>query len=464
MTKNEVVTARIADISETGEGIGHVTGGPDDGFTVFVKDTVPGDLAEVKIIKPKKNYAYARLVRVVTPSPDRVEAACPIARQCGGCQLQEMSFQAQLAMKTEKVRRCLERIGHFEDAEALMEPIIAPEHPWRYRNKSLIPIAVGKDGKPVAGFFAGRTHSVIPCTDCLLGPEENKQILETILHWMEKNRVSAYDEEKNTGLVRNVLIRKGFATGEIMVCLVINGKRIPAAQALISGLECINGMTGIALCVNTKRTNVVMTDDVRTLWGQSYITDILRSEKYKTSVMYRISPNSFYQVNHDQAERLYEKVLDYAKLTGRETVMDLYCGTGTISLFLARHAKEVVGVEIVEQAVKDARANAERNGIGNASFYTGKAEEVVPRLYTEKHLHADVVVVDPPRKGCDEKLLKTILDMKPERVVYVSCNPATLARDLRILADGPFTLEKVTPCEQFSQTTHIESVTLLTRK
>lgn len=464
MEKNQLVTVRIADIGQDGEGIGHVCGGHDNGFTVFVKDTVPGDLAEVRIIKLKKNYAYGRLMRVSESSEDRVPEACPEARRCGGCQLQAMSREAQLRMKTEKVRNDLERIGHFADASSMMSEIMAPEHTLRYRNKAMYPVAEDKNGDPVAGFYAGRTHQVISCTDCLLEPEANSGILRIILGWMRAHHIPAYDEKTRKGLIRHILIRRGFATGEVLVCLVINGSELPAKKDLISGLEKTDGMTGIAYCIQTKPVNAVMTDQIRTIWGIPYISDILRSEKYGVSVRYRISPNSFYQVNHEMAEKLYEKVLEYAALTGSETVMDLYCGAGTISIFLASKAKQVIGVEIVPQAVRDARANAALNGADNTFFYEGKAEEVVPKLYEERRVQADVVVVDPPRKGCDGALLQTIIRMKPARLVYVSCDPATLARDLRILANGGFRIENVQPCEQFSQTVHVETVVLMSRK
>ena len=463
MEKNQLVSVRIADIGQDGEGIGHVCGGPDDGFTVFVKDTVPGDLADVRIVKLKKNYAFGRLMRVTEPSADRVPEACPEARRCGGCQLQAMSHEAQLRMKTKKIINDLERIGHFADAASMMSDIMAPEHAFRYRNKAMYPVAEDKNGEPVAGFYAGRTHQVIACADCLLEPEGNADILRIILGWMKKHHIPAYDETTGKGLIRHILIRRGFATGEILVCLVINGNGIPAAKDLISALEKIDGMTGITYCVQTKPTNTIMSDKIGTIWGRPYITDILRSERYGISARYRISPNSFYQVNHEMAEKLYEKVLEDAALTGSETVMDLYCGAGTISLFLASKAKRVIGVEVVPQAVRDARTNAELNGTANAFFYEGKAEEVVPKLYEEEQVHADVVVVDPPRKGCDAALLRTILQMRPGRLVYVSCDPATMARDLRILADGGFRIVNVQPCEQFSQTVHVESIAALER-
>ncbi len=454
--KNDTATAEIIDIGQDGAGIGRT----EDGYTLFVKDTVPGDRAEVRIIKVKKSYGYGRLERVLKASPDRTEPPCPVSRQCGGCQLQMMSYPAQLAMKEEKVRNDLKRIGGFENLE--IRKIVPMESPFRYRNKAQFPVGTDRDGNPIAGFYAGRTHTIIPNPDCLLGCPENREILEEILGWMRDNRIPAYSEETGKGLVRHVLIRKGFATGEIIVCLIINGGRIPASDDLIHRLEKIPGMTGITFSSNTRRTNVIMNGPVKPVWGQEYITDILKSAAFGVSVRYQISPASFYQINPVQTQRIYEKVLELACLHGNETVMDLYCGIGTISLFLARKARKVIGVEIVPRAIEDARKNAQINGIENAEFYVGKAEEVVPGLEKEG-IRADVAVVDPPRKGCDEKLLQTLVRMKPERIVYVSCDPATLARDLKYLSGNGFHAEYVQPYDQFSETVHVETVALLMR-
>lgn len=455
--KNETVTADIIDIGQDGAGIGRT----EDGYTLFVKDTVPGDRAEVRIIKAKKSYGYGRLEHVLKASPDRVEPPCPVALRCGGCQLQMMSYPAQLAMKENKVRNDLKRIGGFENLE--IRKIIAMESPFRYRNKAQFPVGTDRDGNPIAGFFAGRTHTIIQNSDCLLGCSENREILNAILSWMKDNRIPAYNEETGKGLIRHILIRKGFATGEIIVCLMINGDRITASRDLVTRLEKIPGMTGLTFSSNTKRTNVIMIGPVKPVWGQEYITDILKSGKFGISVRYQISPASFYQVNPVQTQRIYEKVLELADLHGNETVMDLYCGIGTISLFLARNARQVIGVEIVPRAIEDAKRNALLNGIENAEFYVGKAEEVVPRLENQG-IRADVAVVDPPRKGCDEKLLETLVRMKPDRVVYVSCDPATLARDLKFLSENGFRIEYVQPYDQFSETVHVETVALLIRQ
>lgn len=463
MQKNDLVTVAIEDIGVGGEGIGKV-----DGYTLFIKDAIIGDVVEAKIVKAKKNYGYARLMNIVMPSENRVEKpACPMARRCGGCQIQEMKYGAQLAFKEGKVRGNLERIGEVptELLDKVMQPIVGMEEPFHYRNKAQFPIGTDKEGHIITGFYAGRTHSIIPNTDCALGVAVNQKILEIILHFMENNHISAYDEEKHKGLVRHVLIRYGFKTDEIMVCLVINGEKLPHAEKLVDKLCEISGMTSITISVNKAKTNVIMGNEIKLLWGQTYITD------YIGNVKYQISPLSFYQVNPVQTEKLYGLALDYADLNGNETVWDLYCGIGTISLFLAQKAKQVYGVEIVPQAIDDARNNAKINDITNAEFYVGKAEEVLPeyyREYQESHggetAHSDVIVVDPPRKGCEESLLQTIVDMQPEKVVYVSCDSATLARDVKFLRESGYELKKITPVDQFPNTVHVETVVLLSRK
>lgn len=466
MQKNELVKVKIEDIGVGGEGIGKV-----DGYTLFIKDAIIGDVVEAKVMKAKKNYGYARLMNVLTPSEDRVEeVVCPMARKCGGCQIQEMKYPAQLAFKESKVRGNLERIGEVpgELLDQIMHPVVGMDgegmQPFRYRNKAQFPIGTDKDGRVTAGFYAGRTHSIIGNTDCVLGVEVNEEILNCILDFMEEFEIPAYDEVKHKGLVRHVLLRYGFKTDEIMVCLVINGKTIPHCHDLVGRLRQIPGMTSITLSSNTAKTNVIMGDTIRLLWGQEFITD------YIGKIKYQISPLSFYQVNPVQTEKLYGLALDYAGLTGNETVWDLYCGIGTISLFLAKKAKQVYGVEIVPQAIDDARNNAKINDITNAEFYVGKAEEVLPEYYKEyekthngETAHADVIVVDPPRKGCEESLLQTIVDMQPEKVVYVSCDSATLARDVKFLRAKGYELKDVTPVDQFPHTVHVETVCLLSK-
>lgn len=461
MNKNDIVTVEITDIGVSGEGIGHV-----DGYTLFIKDAVIGDVVEAKIMKAKKNYGYARLMKVITPSEYRVEPKCAFARRCGGCQIQEMSYDRQLVFKDQKIRGNLERIGGFtkDQIDTVMQPVVGMEHPFGYRNKAQFPFGTDKEGNPITGFYAGRTHDIIANTDCALGVEQNKEILEIILQYMRENKIKSYDEKTGKGLIRHALIRYGFKTKEIMVCLVVNGKKLPKAERLIEKLIQIEGMTSITISPNTRKDNVIMGDSYEILWGQGYITD------YIGNVKYQISPLSFYQVNPVQTEKLYGLALEYADLKGDETVWDLYCGIGTISLFLAQKVKQVYGVEIVPQAIDDAKENAKINAIDNAEFFVGKAEEVLPEYYAEyerehngETAHADVIVVDPPRKGCDETLLETIVKMQPEKVVYVSCDSATLARDLKYLCANGYEITVCRGVDQFPQSVHVETVCLLSK-
>ena len=449
--KNDLVTLEIEDCGIDGEGIGKA-----DGFTVFVKDAVIGDTVTAKIIKAKKNYGYGRLMEVLKPSPYRVEPKCEFARQCGGCQLQALSYDQQLVFKTNKVKGHLERIGGFTDIP--MEPIIGMDELFHYRNKAQFPVGRNKEGKIVTGFYAGRTHNIIENRDCALGVAENKEVLDRVIAHMEKYGIEPYNEATGKGLVRHVLIRYGYFTKEVMVCLILNGNKIPKEEQLVKSLCEIPGMTSITINVNKKHSNVILGEEIRLLWGQEYITDRIGD------ISYQISPLSFYQVNPMQTQKLYAKALEYADLHGQETVWDLYCGIGTISLFLAQKAKFVRGVEIVPAAIENAKENAKLNGLENTEFFVGKAEEVLPREYKKNGVYADVIVVDPPRKGCDETLLETMVEMNPERIVYVSCDSATLARDLKYLCERGYELRKVCPVDQFGMTIHVETVVLLSHK
>ena len=518
--KNDRVTVTIEDIGSEGEGIGRV-----EGFTLFVKDAVVGDTVEARIVKSKKNYAYARMEKVLKASPFRVEPFCSFHRQCGGCQIQALSYEKQLEFKNRKIRNNLVRIGGFDETlvDKCTEPIVGMEEPWHYRNKAQYPVGTDREDNVITGFYAGRTHTIVANTDCLLGAEENKDILEIILDHMRRYKISAYNEGSGEGLVRHILIRKGFSSGEIMVCLVLNKKVtnmsyietgavengdkcrlaayefVPEQGELLKKLERVRGMTSVSVNTNTERSNVIMGKEIFTIWGKPTITDTIHmrdmtKKGYPTTgkeLNFHISPLSFYQVNPVQTEKLYSTALEFAGLTGRETVWDLYCGIGTISLFMAGSAKQVYGVEIVSQAIEDARENAQRNGITNAEFFVGKAEEVLPEFYEKgswittddsnkadfgsggevlhgknvpdnsEMLHPDVIVVDPPRKGCDEACLETILKMQPKRIVYVSCDTATLARDLRVLCDGGYELKKVRGVDMFSQSVHVECIIMM---
>lgn len=470
-SKNDCVELTIEDIGVSGEGIGKV-----DGYTLFVKDTVIGDVVRVKIMKAKKNYGYARLMDIIKPSKDRVEPACPIARQCGGCQIQAMNYNAQLKYKQKLVKDNLLRIsGLTEGVDYEMCEILGMDTPFRYRNKAQYPVGEDKDGNIVMGFYAGHTHSIIACPDddCMLGYSDNAFILNVVKEWMKEYRVRAYNENIHKGTVRHVLVRTGYHTDEVMVCLVTKKMlRKEAADGLVKAIQKLKlNVASLVVNINKEDTNVILGKECITLYGRPYIED------YIGDIKFQISPLSFYQVNPKQTEVLYNKALEFAGLKGNESVWDMYCGIGTISLFLAKKAGKVYGVEIVPQAIEDAKNNAKINNIDNAEFFVGKAEEVVPAFYKKQTgvqsdndstdskeydmTRPDVVVVDPPRKGCDKKLLDTIVSMTPDRIVYVSCDSATLARDLKLLVEYGYKVEKVQPVDQFGNTVHVETVVLL---
>lgn len=454
LEKNQEVELMIEDLSSNGEGIGRI-----QGYALFVKDALVGEKVKVKIMKMKKQYGYAKLMDIIEPSPYRTTPLCENASRCGGCQLQHLQYEKQLKFKQKKVKDCLERIGKVEQIENLMEPIIGIEQPYYYRNKAQFPIGIDKEGQKVVGFYAGRTHFIIPTTHCIIQSKKNKPILKEVLDYINTNQVSVYNEQTHLGLVRHILTRIGYQTGEIMVCLIINGDTLPNVNFLVKRLTKIQGMTSISININKKQTNVIMGEYGETIWGKPYIID------YIGEIKYQISPLSFYQVNPIQTKKLYDKVLEYANLTGNEIVWDLYCGIGTISLFLAKQAKQVYGVEIIPQAVEDAKQNAKLNEITNAEFFAGAAEVVLPEKYKESNgeMAADLVVLDPPRKGCDPALLQTVIKMEPPSIVYVSCDPATLARDVALLQEAGYNVKKVQPVDMFSQGVHVETVVSMSR-
>lgn len=473
MNKNQIVTITIEDIGNDGEGIGKY-----EGYTLFVKGAVVGDVAKVKVLKAKKTYGYAKVEELITPSPDRVLPKCAVAGKCGGCQLQHLSYERQLTYKADKVKNCLLRIGGIaeERLAAITEPIIGMEEPFHYRNKAQYPVGVDKAGKPVMGFYAGHSHNIIECTGCAIQEPVNEVILPAIKTFMEEKNITAYNEKTGKGLLRHVLTRVGFATKEVMVCLIINGRKFPGAEELAERVakvienykerqedsDATQSYTLKSFClnVNTEKTNVILGQEILPVYGENFITD------YIGNIKYRISPLSFYQVNPKQTVKLYEKALEYAELSGNEIVWDLYCGIGTISLFLAQKAKKVYGVEIVPQAIDDAKVNSRINNMKNAEFFVGAAEEIMPAKYKESGglMKADVICVDPPRKGCEESLLDTVVAMEPRRIVYVSCDPATLARDVKYLESKNYELRKVCPVDQFGHTGHVETVVSLVRK
>lgn len=451
MKKNEVYKILIEDMSDTGEGIGHLAAGlPEDGMTFFVKDAVVGDVVLAGVTKVKKNYCYARVVEIIMPSKDRTEPVCPVARPCGGCQLQSMTYGAQLRFKTSKVKNCFKRIAGI-DVE--VNDIIGMDRPANYRNKAQFPVSVDREGRAYAGFYAGRTHSVIKTDCCSIEFQGHEKILEQVLDYINMEKETVYDEKTGKGKVRHIMMRKGFSTGEIMVVIVVNGRDLKNEKALTDRLSVNKDIKSIILNVNTKNTNVIMGKECRCIYGRDYIVDKIGE------ISFNISPLSFYQVNPIQTRVLYEKALEYAGLTGSETVWDLYCGIGTISLFLAAAAGRVYGVEIVEEAINNAKQNATLNGIENVEFFVGSAGEV----YAEKKTPADVVVVDPPRKGLEEELITSIASMAPQRIVYVSCDPATLARDVRLFCEKGYEVQKVQPVDMFPGSVHVETVVLLTK-
>ena len=463
--KNRILTVTIDDIGNNGEGIGKV-----DGYTLFVKDALPGDTVEAGLTKVKKNYAYARCNKIISPSPERTGPFCAEHRRCGGCQIQALSYDAQLRFKENKVRNNLIRLGGIPEdvADSIAEPIIGMDDPKRYRNKSQYPVGKDSAGHIVAGFYAGRTHSIIPCTDCMIAPSENSKILDTVLTHMGENHIEPYDETSGKGTVRHVLIRKGFATGQIMVCLVISlansssagssdsGKDFVRDQAgLVAALSKISGMTSICVSVNNEKTNVIMGNEIHTIWGSDTIKDVLLGRTFE------ISPLSFYQVNPVQVGKLYRTAIEYAGLTGNEEVWDICCGIGTIALCMADAAKHVHGLEIVPEAIEDAKKNAAANNIKNADFICAAAEDYLSEHRDE--ITADVVVLDPPRKGMDQAALSAIADISPGRIVYVSCDSATLARDIRFLTQNGYELTRYRCTDMFPHTVHCEVATLLTR-
>ncbi|MCR1289431.1 23S rRNA (uracil(1939)-C(5))-methyltransferase RlmD [Shouchella clausii] len=445
--KNETLTVTIEDLTHEGAGVAKV-----NGYALFIPQALPGETVDIKVVKTKAGYGYGRLLQVQTKSEHRVEPPCPIFYKCGGCQIQHMDYSAQLAYKQKQVKDVMDRVAKLPNVP--VRPVIGMDDPWRYRNKSQVPVAF-QQGDLVAGFYAKRSHSIVDMDQCIIQHKENDIVVQTVKQLAKELRIPAYQEQSHQGVLRHIVARYGKTTGQVMVVLVTKEKKLPHKEAFISGIrKHVPGVVSIVQNINNKRTNVIFGQQTEVLWGEHYLYDEING------IQFAISARSFYQVNPEQTNRLYSKALEYADLTGNETVIDAYCGIGTISLFLAKKARHVYGVEIVPEAIKDAKRNAKLNQITNATFAVGEAEEVIPRWH-DQGIDADVIVVDPPRKGCDEALLRTMIEMKPKRIVYVSCNPGTLARDLRILEDGGFKTEEVTPVDMFPQTTHVEAVASL---
>lgn len=450
MEKNGIYTAEIVGIGHEGEGVGRV-----DGFTLFIPGALPGEKVTAKVLKLKKAYGYAKLVEVLEASLDRVAAPCAIYAQCGGCQLQHLGYDAQLRWKRQLVVDALERIGKLDLREVPVHATRGMDEPWGYRNKAQVPVGQGEGGELVAGFYARGSHRIIDMEACLIQHPRNDEVVQRVKQLAGELGIRAYNEATGKGLLRHVVVRYGFYTGEVMLVLVTNGESLPHRDALIGMLrEAIPGLKSVCQNINKARTNVIFGDTTRTIWGEDTIRDTIGD------VQFLISARSFYQVNPPQTKLLYDTAVLYARLTGNETVMDAYCGIGTISLFLAKHAGDVYGVEIVPEAIADAKRNAELNDVRNATFEVGDAGEVFTK-WKQAGVRPDVIVVDPPRKGCDQALLEAMLDMAPQRIVYVSCNPATLARDLAVLTASGYALREVQPVDMFPHTVHVESVVWL---
>ncbi|MFZ0445769.1 MAG: 23S rRNA (uracil(1939)-C(5))-methyltransferase RlmD [Bacillus sp. (in: firmicutes)] len=447
--KNDYIEAVFEDLTHDGAGVAKV-----EGYPIFVPNGLPDEKARIKIVKVNKGYGFGKLMEIIEPSPHRIDAPCSIYKECGGCQLQHLSYEGQLLAKEKQVRDVLQRIGKLEDVK--VHPVLGMENPWHYRNKSQVPIGEHEGGL-IGGFYQQRSHQIIDMKTCLIQQQKNDEVIQKVKEICSRNGVRAYNEEKHKGDLRHIMIRYGAVSGEVMIVLVTRTNELPNKNEIVEEIAAsIPDVKSVVQNINSKKTNVILGEQTKVLWGEEVIYDSIGAIKFA------ISARSFYQVNPEQTKVLYDKALEYAGLNGNETVIDAYCGIGTISLFLAQKAGKVYGVEIVPEAIEDAKRNAALNGITNVEFAVGEAETVIPNWY-EEGVQADVLVVDPPRKGCDEKLLQTILSMKPKKVVYVSCNPATLARDLRILEDGGYKTSEVQPVDMFPQTTHIETVTRLTR-
>lgn len=448
LKKNDIIPLKIENCGLDGSGIGRY-----EGMAIFAPATAKGDEINAHILKVKKTFAFAKADEILNPSPDRAEAECPVFLKCGGCAFQHITYDAEAEIKENHVKECFHRIAGMSPE---FEPIIRAEKVYGYRNKAQFPVEIDGDEIKI-GFYANHSHRVVHCPGCALQPDEFGVILSAFEKHIKDFAITSYNEETGKGLLRHIYIRKGTKSGEIMVCPVINGNSLPGENELVSRLlEVCPAITCVSININKENTNVIMGKICRTLYGKGYIEDIL------CGLRFRLSPLSFYQVNRDQAEKLYEKAAGYACLTGSETVIDLYCGTGTIGLSMAKKAGEIIGVEIIPQAIEDAKINAAANGISNARFLCGDASDAAKALENEG-IKPDVVILDPPRKGCAGDVIQTVVRMNPDRIVYVSCDPATLARDCGLFASLGYKVNKVTPTDLFPKTGHVESVVLLTR-
>lgn len=450
LKKNDIIKLNINSISSEGSGVGKT----EEGITVFVPDSAIGDRLDVRIVKVQKTYAFGKVEEIITPSPDRITPTCFVGNKCGGCVYCHISYDAELKAKEQRVKDAIERIAKLNIP---INPIISTGEVSRYRNKAMIPVGLDNQGKIIMGFYSKHSHRIVECSDCSLQPECFLKASEILKAFLQSHKISIYNEATHKGLFRHLYLRIGEKTDELMITLVINGKELPYSDVLVDAFKAqLPNLKSVVLNTNCEDTNVVLGKKSKTLYGEGFIKDILCNLNFK------ISPQSFYQVNRKGAELLYSKAAEYADLSGGEVLLDLYCGTGTIGLSMAHKAKSLVGVEIVPKAIEDAKENAKANGIQNARFICSDAARAAETLRAEG-LTPDVIIIDPPRKGCDKSLIKTISDMAPKRVVYVSCDPATLARDLVIFAELGFTAQEVTPVDMFPRTAHVECVTWLTK-
>ena len=448
LTKNQIYEATVTDYTAEGQGVAHV-----EGCAVFLPNAVAGERVRLRIEKAQKTWAAGKIVEILEKSPHRVNRECPVAKLCGGCDFWHMDYEEETRLKSERVKACLNRLA----GESLTEmPILAAPDCHGYRNKAQYPVAA-KKGRAYAGFFRAGTHDVVENRRCLILPEETDAVKDAVIDYVNQFRISVYDEATHKGLLRHIYVRRGAVSGQILVCLVCNGEKLPKVEALLSRLQKIPGFTTLVLSVNTKKGNAVLGERFVTLFGPGYIEDTL------CGLTFRLSPRSFYQVNHHQAQRLYETAIALAGITKNDTVLDLYCGVGTITLAMASSAGKVIGVEVIPQAVEDAKDNAKRNGIENAEFFCGDAGQAALEL--EKNgVRPDVVVVDPPRKGLNADTIEALSRMAPRRIVYVSCDPATLARDAALLKQRGYALQSATAADLFPKCAHVETVVCLCRK
>ena len=448
LNKTEIYEAIITDYTAEGQGVAHV-----EGCAVFIPNAIAGEKVKVRIEVAKKNWAAGKIVEILEKSPHRVNRACPISASCGGCDFHHMDYEEETRLKADRVRQALNRIGGENFAEM---PILSAPTCESYRNKAQYPVAC-KKGRAYAGFFKAGTHEVVENKRCLILPTESDQVKDAVIDYVNQFRVTVYDEATGKGLLRHIYVRRGAVSGQILVCLVVNGRKLPKVEELVKRLEKIPGFTTLVLSVNTKAGNAVLGDEFITLHGPGYIEDTL------CGLNFRLSPRSFYQVNHHQAQRLYEAAIAQAGITKEDTVLDLYCGVGTITLAMAKSAGKVIGVEVISQAVQDAKDNAVRNGIENAEFFCGDAGQAALELES-KGIKADVVVVDPPRKGLNADTIEALSRFAPRRIVYVSCDPATLARDVALLKERGYSVLNATAADLFPRCAHVESIVCLSRQ